>query len=63
MFSATCLPSLIDFVEVDDDQIRIKESKDVLEHAILTQRHPDSGVRRLAQTGAQGRRLLDNLTY
>ena len=34
-FRKACLRSLIDVVEVDDTQICIKGSKDVLERAIL----------------------------
>jgi site-specific DNA recombinase len=42
-FRKTYLQSLIDVVEVDDHQIRIKGSKDVLERAVLAEQSPTSG--------------------
>lgn len=38
-FRKAFLQSLIDVIEVDDTQIRIKDSKDVLERAVLASRN------------------------
>lgn len=40
-FRKAYLQSLIDVIEVDDDQIRIKGRRDVLERVVLAQRHAD----------------------
>ena len=45
-FRKAYLQSLIDVVEVDDHQIRIKGSKDVLERAVLAGRSDHVSVRR-----------------
>jgi len=41
-FRKAYLQSLIDVIEVDDHQVRIKGSKDVLEKAVLASPHPES---------------------
>ena len=45
-FRKAYLQSLIDVTEVDDAQIRIKGSKDVLERAVLASRNGQLRVRR-----------------
>ena len=40
-FRKAYLQSLIDIIEVDDDQIRIKGRRDVLERVVLAQGHAD----------------------
>jgi site-specific DNA recombinase len=42
-FRKAYLQSLIDVVEVDDDQVRVKGSKEVLERAVLAGQAADSG--------------------
>jgi site-specific DNA recombinase len=54
-FRKTYLQSLIDVVEVDDHQIRIKGSKDVLERAVLAEQSPTSG----SQMSARWRATVD----
>jgi hypothetical protein len=41
-FRKACPQSLIDVIEVDDDQIRIKENRDALEQPVLAQRNLNS---------------------
>jgi site-specific DNA recombinase len=45
-FRKACLQSLIDVIEVDDDQIRIKGNRDVLEQAVLPNEASIPRVRR-----------------
>jgi site-specific DNA recombinase len=47
-FRKAYLQSLIDVIEIDDDQIRIKGSKDVLEKAVLASRNGDSGCSQMS---------------
>ena len=56
-FRKAYLQSLIDVIEVDDHQIRIKGSKDVLEKAVLASPHPESWC---SQTSTRWRARRDS---
>ena len=51
-FRKAYLRTLIDVIEVDDKQIRIKGSKDELERAVLASRPGPNRVRRSVRSGA-----------
>jgi hypothetical protein len=50
------LESLIDDIEVDDNQIRVKGDGDVLVQAVLAQRNPDAEG---SQMSTKGRAMAD----
>ena len=54
-FRKAYLQSLIDVIEVDDRQIRIKGSKDLLEKAVLASQNGQSGCSQMS-TGWRARR-------
>jgi hypothetical protein len=56
-FRTTHLELLIDDIEVDNDQIRMKGDRDVLEQAILAQRNLDAEG---SQMSTKGRRRDSN---
>jgi hypothetical protein len=56
-FRKAYLESLIGNIEVDDDQIRIKGDRDVLEQAVLAQRNLDAEG---SQMSTKGRRRDSN---
>jgi hypothetical protein len=60
-FRKAYLQSLIDVIEVDDDQIRIKGRRDVLERVVLAQDTPIPRVRRRVPSGAPFRIKLRTL--
>jgi site-specific DNA recombinase len=53
-FRKAHLRSLIDVIEVDDHQIRIKGNKELLEKAVLASQNAQCGVRRRVLGGAPG---------
>ena len=51
-FRKAYMQSLIDVIEVDDRQIRIKGSKDVLEKAVLASQNDQADCSQIVLTGA-----------
>jgi len=47
--------SLIDVIEVDDNQIRIKGRKDVLERAVVASRNREAGCSQVSTKWRAGR--------
>src|SRR5262249_8508150 len=61
-FRKAYMRSLIDVIEVDDSQIRIKGSKDVLERAVMASRNREAGGSQMSTKWRAGQNKTAN-TY